>query len=169
MTTKFVPAMKIYEPPMCCDTGCCGPSIDPELLRITATLSALQRKGITVGRYNLTSAPMAFIEDATVSARLREKGTALLPCVTVDDKIVIEGRYPTAAEFCDLLGVRAEDLHAEAPAEAACCCGSTVEMTEEPCCCGSAAETTEELCCCGSTEETAETKPSDCGCNGGCC
>lgn len=139
------------------------------LLRITATLSALQRKGITVGRYNLTSAPMAFIEDATVSARLREKGTALLPCVTVDDKIVIEGRYPTAAEFCDLLGVRAEDLHAEAPAEAACCCGSTVEMTEEPCCCGSAEEAAAESCCCSPTEETAETKPSDCGCNGGCC
>ena len=169
MTTKFVPAMKIYEPPMCCDTGCCGPSIDPELLRITATLSALQRKGITVGRYNLTSAPMAFIEDATVSARLREKGTALLPCEPVADQIVIAGRYPTAAEFCDLLGVRAEDLHAEAPAEAACCCGSTVEMTEEPCCCGSAEEAAAESCCCSPTEETAETKPSDCGCNGGCC
>jgi len=169
MTTQSAPVMNIYEPAMCCDTGCCGPSIDPELLRITATLAALKRKGITVGRYNLTSAPMAFIESATVSARLREKGTALLPCATVDDKIVIEGRYPTETEFCDLLGVHAEDLHAEAPAEAACCCGSTVEMTEEPCCCGSAEEAAAESCRCSPAEETAETKPSDCGCNGGCC
>lgn len=157
MTTQSAPVMNIYEPAMCCDTGCCGPSIDPELLRITATLAALQRKGITVGRYNLTSAPMAFIENATVSARLREKGTALLPCTTVDDKIVIEGRYPTEAEFCDLLGVRVEDLREEAPAEAANCCVQASETAEESC------------CCCSPTEEPAEAKPSDCGCNGGCC
>lgn len=154
MTTKSAPVMNIYEPAMCCDTGCCGPSIDPELLRITATLAALKRKGITVGRYNLTNAPMAFIENATVAAHLREKGMELLPCATVDGKIVIEGRYPTETEFCDLLGVHAEDLREEAPAGSTSCCDATAE---------------ESCCCCGSTEEPAEAKPSDCGCNGGCC
>ena len=36
--------MSIYEPAMCCDTGLCGVSIDPELLRISTVLSALKKK-----------------------------------------------------------------------------------------------------------------------------
>ena len=52
--------LEIFEPAMCCATGLCGPSVDPELLRISTLLSALGEKGIAVGRYNLNSAPQAF-------------------------------------------------------------------------------------------------------------
>ncbi|MGN0941317.1 MAG: arsenite efflux transporter metallochaperone ArsD [Selenomonadaceae bacterium] len=133
--------MNIYEPAMCCDTGCCGPKIDPELLRITATLAALRQKGVEVGRFNLANSPMAFIESEVVAARLRENGTDILPCATVDGKIVIEGRYPTADEFMTCLGVSEADLHAE--------------------------ET--NACCCAPSADTSNTSASGCGCDGGCC
>lgn len=43
--------MEIFEQAMCCPTGLCGPSIDPELLRLSAVLETLKGKGIVVGRY----------------------------------------------------------------------------------------------------------------------
>lgn len=38
--------MEIFEQAMCCPTGLCGPSIDPELLRLSSVLDALKEKGI---------------------------------------------------------------------------------------------------------------------------
>lgn len=34
--------MNIDEPAMCCSTGLCGVSVDPELLRISAVLNTLE-------------------------------------------------------------------------------------------------------------------------------
>ena len=44
--------MEIFEQAMCCPTGLCGPSIDPELLRVSTVLDTLKQHGIDVGRYN---------------------------------------------------------------------------------------------------------------------
>lgn len=42
--------VQIFEQAMCCPTGVCGPSIDPELLRISAVLDTLKKNGIPVER-----------------------------------------------------------------------------------------------------------------------
>lgn len=54
--------VQIFEQAMCCPTGLCGPSIDPELLRISAVLDTLEKHGILVERYNLSNAPLKFIQ-----------------------------------------------------------------------------------------------------------
>ncbi|WP_231038331.1 arsenic metallochaperone ArsD family protein [Pectinatus frisingensis] len=54
--------MQIFEPAMCCSTGLCGATVDPELLRISTVLDILKKHTISVERYNLTSTPMAFIK-----------------------------------------------------------------------------------------------------------
>ena len=59
--------VQIFEQAMCCPTGLCGPSIDPELLRISAVLDTLKKQGISVERYNLTSAPLKFIQPKTAA------------------------------------------------------------------------------------------------------
>jgi hypothetical protein len=46
---------------MCCSTGVCGPSVDPELIRISVAVNNLKNKGIDVTRYNLASEPDAFL------------------------------------------------------------------------------------------------------------
>ena len=38
--------MKIFEPAMCCPTGLCGVSVDPELLRVSTVLNTLKQHGI---------------------------------------------------------------------------------------------------------------------------
>lgn len=54
--------LTIYEPAMCCETGLCGVGVDPELLRISTIENTLKKLGIEVKRYNLSSAPNAFVQ-----------------------------------------------------------------------------------------------------------
>lgn len=87
--------IRIFEPAMCCATGLCGPSIDPELLRISTLLSSLKEKGIVVKRYNLASDPQAFAQNEAVKELLSKQGTKILPVTLSGDDVVLTGRYPT--------------------------------------------------------------------------
>ena len=53
--------LAVYDPPMCCSTGVCGPAVDPVLPRVTADLDWLRRQGIEVERFNLSQQPQAFV------------------------------------------------------------------------------------------------------------
>ena len=101
--------MKIFEPALCCPTGLCGVGVDPELLRISTVLDTLKKHGVTVNRFNLSSAPAEFITDQTMNTYINEKGAEGLPAVMVDGEIVITGRYPTNDEFTKLLDL-SEDV-----------------------------------------------------------
>ncbi|HZH86050.1 MAG TPA: arsenite efflux transporter metallochaperone ArsD [Brumimicrobium sp.] len=97
--------MSIYEPAMCCDTGLCGVSIDPELLRISTVLSALKKKGVAVDRFNLNNAPMAFVNNKVINSFINEKGVDELPVVMLDEEIIITGRYPSNEEIISFLDI----------------------------------------------------------------
>jgi arsenite methyltransferase len=89
--------IEIYDPPMCCSTGVCGPSIDPELARFAADLKTLQDQGYDVKRYNLAQDGPAFVAREAVKEALQTRGEAALPLVFVDGVVVASGRYPTLA------------------------------------------------------------------------
>lgn len=115
--------IQIFEPAMCCDTGLCGVSVDPELLRISTVLNALKKNGVAVDRFNLSSAPMAFVNNKTINAFINEKGVEELPAVMIDEKIVITGRYPTNEELVSLLEVPASYMtEAKSAKQGGCCC-----------------------------------------------
>ena len=86
---KQMKRMSIYEPAMCCDTGVCGVNVDPELVRISTVINNLKKNGITIERYNLSSEPMAFVNNNNVKDALDKNGTDRLPLILVDDDIVI--------------------------------------------------------------------------------
>jgi hypothetical protein len=106
--------MQIFEPAMCCPTGLCGVGVDPELLRVSTVLNTLKKNGVTVERFNLSSAPQQFMNNRAVNRFVSTKGVGGLPVTVLDGKIVIAGRYPTNREFADLLGIP-ENLLAEKP------------------------------------------------------
>lgn len=81
--------MEIFEPAMCCSTGLCGVSIDPELLRVATNLNNLKAHNVIVNRYNLSSAPAAFVSNSAVNKELHEHGGDNLPLILVDGEIVI--------------------------------------------------------------------------------
>lgn len=93
------PRVQIYDPPMCCPTGLCGPTVDPVLLDIHEAVITLKAEGITVERYMLNSQPYAFFANPEVMKLVREKQMAALPITVVDGRIVKTGGYPTLEEL----------------------------------------------------------------------
>jgi len=87
--------IQIYDKPMCCSTGICGPEVDPVLPQFAADLDWLQGQGHNVERYNLAQQPQAFIENKTIQQLLGSDGAECLPVVIVDGEIVSCKDYPT--------------------------------------------------------------------------
>ncbi len=88
----------IYDPPMCCSTGVCGPEVDPILPRFAGMLAQLEGKGVVVERYNLAQQPIAFAQNQDVRAILEKAGPDALPLIYIDGQLELQGRYPDAAE-----------------------------------------------------------------------
>lgn len=95
----------IYEPAMCCSTGLCGPSIDPELLRIATVINRLRSQGASIERHNLRNNPKAFVQNLLVRQTLHERGSSVLPITMVNGKIVKTGTYLTNEEFTQFTGI----------------------------------------------------------------
>lgn len=91
--------IEIYDPPMCCSTGLCGPTIDQTLLDLSEQLAKLQSNGYKVERYQMSTHPNQFIGNPDVMKLIREKQMAALPIVIVHGNIIAEGRYPTEMEI----------------------------------------------------------------------
>lgn len=103
--------MQIFEPAMCCPTGLCGVGVDQELLRISTVLNNLKKNGIEVDRFNLTSAPMEFVNNKAINDLLNTKGVDDLPAIVLDGEIVMTGRYPSNDEFCKFLDLPSGTLN----------------------------------------------------------
>lgn len=100
-----MPKLEIFDPPMCCPTGVCGPGVDPALARVASDLEWLKGQGVTVSRFNLSQEPGAFAGNATVASALKERGNDCLPLVLFDDRVVAEGTYPARETLAALAGV----------------------------------------------------------------
>ncbi len=53
--------VQVFDPPMCCATGVCGPEVDPALVRFASDLEWLKSSGVEVERFNLAQQPAAFV------------------------------------------------------------------------------------------------------------
>lgn len=96
--------LEVFEPAMCCPTGLCGPSINPELTRVATIHYVLQQRGFDVSRYNLASEPNRFVENSVVKAEITN-GIDSLPLTLVDGKIVKRSAYLTNEELAELTGL----------------------------------------------------------------
>ena len=112
--------IRVFDPAMCCSTGVCGPSVDPDLPRFAADLAWLQAQGITVERYNLSSEPAAFATTPVVKEALTARGNDVLPLVLVDDRIAVEGTYPSRETLAALAGVVVHTPASASPATGCC-------------------------------------------------
>lgn len=113
--------MIIFEPAMCCSTGVCGPSVDPELLRVSTVINNLQKNGILVERYNLTNNPQIFVDNKIINEILNKEGVDLLPVTIVNDIVVKTKAYPTNEEFCKMLEISEDTLKTEVKSESKGC------------------------------------------------
>ncbi|WP_078592730.1 arsenite efflux transporter metallochaperone ArsD [Evansella clarkii] len=103
--------IEVFDPALCCPTGVCGPSVDPELTRVATALFLLEKKGVDVNRYNLATEPDAFIINEKVEVLLTERETEALPLTLVDGEVKKIGGYPTNEELAEWSGVPAGELN----------------------------------------------------------
>jgi hypothetical protein len=125
--------LRVFDPAMCCSTGVCGPSVDPQLARFAADVAWLQGQGVTVERFNLAQQPAAFAETPAVKEALA-RGTEVLPLIVVGDRIAVEGAYPSRETLAALAGVVVRRLEV-APAAASSCCGPAAATPSKSGCC----------------------------------
>ncbi|MFC7062914.1 arsenite efflux transporter metallochaperone ArsD [Halobacillus seohaensis] len=97
--------IEIFDPAMCCSTGVCGPSVDPELTKIANNLSILEKNNIEVERFNLSNEPQKFVENTAVREQLDKHGEEALPLILVDGEAVKLGDYPSDEELSGWSGV----------------------------------------------------------------
>jgi hypothetical protein len=94
-TAQTGAVVEIFDPPMCCPTGMCGPTIDPALLDVNEMILTLQSEGISVARYQMASHAQAFANNRAVLDLVRTKQLAALPITVVNGTILQVGAYPT--------------------------------------------------------------------------
>jgi hypothetical protein len=126
-------AVRVFDPAMCCSTGICGPSVDPQLARFAADLQWLRSQGVSVERFNLSQQPAAFADDAAVKHALQTKGEAGLPLVKVNGEVKSSGTYPTRDELAAWAGIAPAKGATSVPNEqSSSSCGPSTQSESSP-------------------------------------
>ncbi len=103
--------IEIFDPPMCCPSGLCGPSIDPALLDINEAVLKLKKEfdgKITIERYLLSQQGPIFMQTPNVLALLKSNGVAILPITTVNGEVIKQQAYPSYEELKLMIGERTD-------------------------------------------------------------
>ena len=114
--------IQVYDKPMCCSTGVCGPQVDPVLPRFAADLAWLKAQGHQVERSNLAQQPAAFVQNSAVKQLLATHGTDCLPLIAVNGQIMSQREYPSRDVLMTWIGLgTAPPLLPVVSEEGACC------------------------------------------------
>jgi hypothetical protein len=100
--------VEVFDPPMCCSTGLCGPSVDQTLLDVNEMLTQLEKDGLHVARYQMTTHTAAFLNNPEVMRLVQEQQMAALPITVVRGKVIRAGSYPSLAAITSALNGAAE-------------------------------------------------------------
>lgn len=114
--------IQIYDPAMCCSSGVCGVDIDQALVTFSADIEWAKQNGAKIERFNLSSEPMAFAHNKTVSSFLERSGAEALPLILVDGEMALAGRYPNRTELSRWTGIA--PAATESKPASSCCSGS---------------------------------------------
>lgn len=127
--------LQVFDPPMCCSSGVCGPDVDPALPKFAADLTWIQSQGVVVERFNLAQQPQAFAASELVRRELTEHGNGCLPLIFVDGVAFSRGVYPSREQLATMVGLPATSS-AGLPVLASGCCGtsSAGSGTTKGCC-----------------------------------
>lgn len=97
--------VELFDPPMCCPTGLCGPTLDQTLLDVNEMIIRLKDAGTTLERYQMSSHPNAFMQNAEVMRLVRERQMDALPITVVRGHVIKVGAYPTLEEVQQALSM----------------------------------------------------------------
>lgn len=110
-SSSFLPAasglrVEIYDRPMCCSSGLCGPVLDPLLVAVNDAVLALTKQGVTVTRFNPVQQLQEVMAHPDVAQAIHRQGKKALPMVFVNGRLLRSGAYPSYEELCQALGLQ---------------------------------------------------------------
>lgn len=117
--------IQVFDKPMCCSTGVCGPDVDPVLPRFAADLEWLKTQGHMVIRYNLAQEPRAFLENPEVQQLVMLHGVSSLPIVVVDRRVVSQATYPSRNQLAQWAATAATSQPLPVMSPSSSCCGGS--------------------------------------------
>lgn len=124
--------VQVFDPPMCCPTGVCGPAVDAALVRFASDLEWLKANGVEIERFNLSQQHAALVDNPVVAQAIRGSEDRL-PLVLVDGKVVAQGSYPAREVLAELVGIAPhESIYSEAVQELVAI-GAAIASHCEPC------------------------------------
>jgi hypothetical protein len=91
--------VEIFDPPLCCPTGLCGPVLDTTLVDLSEAIFTLEAEGHTVVRHMMTADPQAFMRNREVYQLIKERQLEVLPITVMGGRIVKTDAYPTLDEL----------------------------------------------------------------------
>ena len=112
--------IQVFDKPLCCSSGVCGPDVDPALVTFSADLQWLERHGVQVQRINPAHQPSLFATSELVRQELQRHGSACLPVIVVNDAVVSRGVFPNRQQLANWAGITLDQL----PVTTTGCCGS---------------------------------------------
>lgn len=113
--------VQIYDKPMCCSTGVCGPQVDPVLPRFAGDLEWLKSQGHQVERFNLAQQPQEFTTNGVVQQLLETDGVDCLPLVIVNDRVVSRSEYPSRENLALWTGSTLKPMSLPISSDDGCC------------------------------------------------
>lgn len=99
--------LEVFDPPMCCGSGECGPEPDDHLIEFADLLDEVAGHGVTVERYNPSTHPQVFTTHDLARRYIAEEGIIALPLMLLEGKLLMKGKYPTREELLSALGLPA--------------------------------------------------------------
>jgi hypothetical protein len=120
-----VKTLQVFDKPMCCSTGVCGPDVDPVLPRFAADLEWLKSQGCQVERFNLAQQPQAFIENKLIHQLISSAGTDCLPAIVVDGQLVSQSVYPSREDLAAWLNGSSKKQILPIANSSGGCCGNS--------------------------------------------
>ena len=152
--------LTVYDPPMCCSSGVCGPEVDPKLVQFASDVDWLKGLGVDVQRFSLSREPERFVANPAVKVILDESGGDDLPAIMTGDDLIASGYYPSRDELVAMLGIKPETMtditpsvdaadSGKAPGASGCCGGKKSTTEQSSGCCGGQKSTIEQSSCCG--------------------
>lgn len=91
--------LEVFDKPMCCSTGVCGPQVDSPLASFAADLEWLKTQSVQVSRFNLAHEPHAFIQNAVVQEALSQHGVDCLPLLLINGALISAQQYPNRQQL----------------------------------------------------------------------
>ncbi len=95
-------SLEVFDPPMCCPTGVCGPDVNPALVKFQETLRKVQEEydgRVKVARYGLPHHAEHFARNPLIVKMLEDYGVEILPITILAGRLFKQGEYPDGEDL----------------------------------------------------------------------